>query len=228
MTTATKYGIVVAWRTIAKDVFQLTRETVDAPATYRCTVKTVDTNNSGAGTKAIGYFMVDFWGVPYSIIAVSSTTVDVQDDFRIGRCPTSGQMAIIYQSVFSGRAQYLTPDTFRHLHPLALDNFRKYEAALLYLNDPNAKKVPFTATETPQILDYQTTQTDPEDATKTINYAEIYGEDPSVRCIVVIDSITSYQLQQMPQFTKTAGKLTRVWFDMTGNPSTGYLLISKG
>ncbi len=228
MTTATKYNITVAWRSLAKDVFQLTRETVNAPATYRCTVSAVDTNNPGAGTKAIGYYMVDFWGVPYSIIGVSSTTVDIQDDFRVGRCPTSGQMAIIYQSVFSGRAQYLTPDSFRHLHPLAMDNFRRYESSLLYLNDPNAKKVPFTNIEYPSIESYQTDQTDPEDAAKTINYAEIYGDDPSVRCIIVLDENTSFQLQQMPQFVKTAGKLTRVWFDMTGNPSNGYLIISKG
>ncbi|HEY5509397.1 MAG TPA: hypothetical protein VIK10_00045, partial [Prolixibacteraceae bacterium] len=88
-------------------------------------------------------------------------------------------------------------------------------------------KVPFTASESPEIINYQTTQADPEDTSKTINYTETYTDDPNVRCIVEIDPETSYQLQQMPQFTKTDGKLTRVWFDMGGFPSSGYLIISR-
>ena len=228
MTIASKYGIQIAWRTLAAKVFQLTRETVNDPATYRMTVSVIDSNNPGAGQNEIGFYLVDFWGVPYLIIGTTSTTIDVQDDFRVGRCPTSGQMAVIYQSVYNGRAQYLSQDNFQHLHNLAFNNYHRFEIPLLYLNDPNAKQVPFTATETPEILTYQVTQTDPEDAAKTINYAEIYGEDPNVRCIVVLSATDSYQLQQMPQFVKTAGLLTRVWFDMGGNPSNGYLIISKG
>lgn len=228
MSGTDKYLTQIAWRTLIKDVFQLTRETVNAPATYRATVSAIDTNEQGANQKEIGYYLVDFWGVPYLIIGTSATTIDIQDDFRVGRCPTSGQTGVVYRSVYDGRAFYLAPDNFRHLHPMALQNSHKYEITLLYLNDPNAKKVPFTATETPEILTYQDDQTDPEDGTKTINYADIYTDDPNVRCIVVLNATTSYQLQQMPQFDKVDGKLVRVWFDMNGNPSTGYLIISKG
>lgn len=227
MTTATKYSVQISWRTIAKDVFQLTRETVNDPATYRMTVATIDSNNPGAGQKGIGFYLVDFWGVPYLIIGTTSTTIDVQDDFRVGRCPTSGQMAVVYQSVYNGRAQYLSQDNFQHLHQLALNNSRRFDIALSFLNDPNAKKVPFTTTETAEILTYQVTQTDPEDAAKTINYAEIYGEDPNVRCIVVSDSVTKWQSQLMPQFDTVDGKLVRAWFDLGGQPSSGYLIISK-
>ena len=132
MTIATKYSVSVAWRTLAKDVFQLTRETVNNPATYRLTVRAIDANNQGAGQKEIGYYLVDFWGVPYLIIGVASTTVDVQDDFRVGRCPTSGQMAVIYKSVYNGRAQYLAPDSFQHLHPLAMNNSHRFDMAIIY------------------------------------------------------------------------------------------------
>ena len=228
MTIASKYGIQIAWRTLAAQVFQLTRETVNDPATYRMTVSVIDSNNPGAGQKEIGFYLVDFWGVPYLIIGTTSTTIDVQDDFRVGRCPTSGQMAVIYQSVYNGRAQYLSQDNFQHLHPLALNNSRRFDIALLWANDPNAKKVPFTSTELPKIENWQTTQTDPEDVTKTINYAELYGDDPCVRLIVTVNATTKYQRQQMAQFDLVAGLLDAVWFDLTGDPSSGYFLISKG
>lgn len=227
MTIATKYGIEVAWRTLAKDVFQLTRETVNSPATYRITVVAIDSNNPGAGQKNIGFYLVDFWGVPYLIIGIGSTYVDVQDDFRVGRCPTSGKMAVIYKSFFNGRALYLSADSFQYLHPLAINNYRRYEIPLLYFNDPNAKKVPFTTIAIPIISNYQTNQTDPEDATKTINYAEIYGEDPQVRCIIVVDANNSYQLQQMPQFTYVAGLVDTIYF-LPGFECSGRLIINKG
>jgi len=226
MTIATKYAPQIAWRSLARDVFQLTRGTANDPATYRLTVSVIDTNNVGAGQKEIGFYLVDFWGVPFLIIGVASTYIDVEDSFRVGRCPASGQMAIIYKSVFNGRALYLAPDSFQHLHPQALANSHKYELALLWSNDPNAKKVPFTSLEIPIIANYQTVQTDPEDPTKTINYAEDFGETPSVRCVIIVDVNTEYQLQQMPQFTKVDGKIDTIWF-YPGEIVTGYLIISK-
>jgi hypothetical protein len=226
MTTATKYAVQVAWRTLAKDVFQLTRETVNDPATYRMTVKAIDSNNPGAGQKAIGFYLVDFWGVPYLIIGVSATTVDVQDDFRVGRCPTSGQMAVIYKSVYNGRAQYLSQDNFQHLHPLALNNSHRFEMALLWANDPNAKKVPFTSLEIPIIINYQTDQPDPEDPTKTINYQDDFGDTPNVRLIKVEDANTEYQVQIMPQFTRVDGKIDTIWF-YPAEVISGRMIISK-
>jgi hypothetical protein len=136
-------------------------------------------------------------------------------------------MAVIYKSFFDGRALYLSADSFQHLHPLAMNNYRRYEIPMLYFNDPNAKKVPFTTIEIPIISNYQTDQVDPEDATKTINYAEIYGEDPQVRCIIVVDAQNSYQLQQMPQFTYVAGLVDTIYF-LPGFECSGRLIISKG
>ncbi len=227
MTTASKYNIQVAWRTLAKDVFQLTRETVNAPATYRCTVKAVDTNNPGAGTKAIGYFMVDFWGVPYSIIGVSATTVDAQDDFRTGRCPTSGEMAIIYQSVFKGKALYLGQIDFQFLHLLAFSNYQKYSNALIWSNDPNTKKIPFASQASPGVSNYQNDQIDPEDATKIINYKEMYGDNPLVRLILTIDGTTKVHSMQNAIFTYDGLLLQSFMWDLGDPTSTGYILISK-
>jgi hypothetical protein len=226
MTIATKYNPSVAWRTIAKDVFQLTRATVDNPATYRETVATIDTNNPGAGQKEIGYYLVDFWGVPYLIIGIASTYVDVEDSFRVGRCPTSGQMAVIYKSVYNGRAQYLAPDSFQHLHPLALNNSHRFDMAIIYANDPNAKKVPFTALEIPIISNYQTDQVDPEDPTKTINYQDDFGDTPNVRLVKVESATVEYQVQIMPQFTRVDGLIDTIWF-YPGEVISGYMIISR-
>jgi len=226
MNTATKYEIKTAWRTLAKDVFQLTRETINDPATYRLTVAPVDTNNPGAGTKEIGFCLVDFLGIPYSIIATGSTTIDVQDDFRTGFCPTCGQFAIVYQSVFNGRSLFLSPENFQHLHPMALNNSHKYDISLLWANDPNTKKIPFISQLVPTIANYQDDQVDPEDAGKTVNYSDDFGENPSVRLIVTVDSATRYQRQQMPQFNYVDGLIDSVYFNL-GEEVTGYILISK-
>lgn len=228
MTIATKYNVSVAWRTLASQVFQLTRADVNNPATYRMTVAAIDSNNPGARTKAIGYYLVDFWGVPYLIIGTTSTTVDVQDDFRVGRCPTSGQMAVIYKAVYNGRAFYLGQVDFQHLHPLAFNNYHRFEIAITWSNDPNAKKVPFTASAFPKIENYQADQVDPEDAAKTINYAEDFGENPNIRLIISVDATSGYQQQQMVLFTYVGGLINTAGFDIgEGNEQSGYISISR-
>jgi nitrate reductase NapAB chaperone NapD len=228
MSVATKYNVQIAWRTLASQVFQLTRADVDNPATYRVYVSVIDSNNPGAGQKEIGYFAVDYYGVPYSIIGTAAGYVDVQDDFRVGRCPTSGRMAVIYQTVYNGRALILGQVDFRFLHPLAFSNYQQYANAVIWCNDPNAKNIPFTALDIPIIINYQDDQVDPEDATKTINYAELYGNDPipQVRCIVVVDANTEYQLQQMPQITKVDGLINTIWF-YPGEVISGRMIISR-
>jgi len=221
MSIATKYNPVVSWKTKALNVFKLTDATPTVPATYRVTVRAVDTNDVGANQKAIGYYLVDYIGIPYSIIDIDTNTVDVSDDFRTGKCPTAGQNAIIYKSVFSGRGLYLAPSNLQGLHPtLALANSHKYEMALIWANDPNAKRIDFTASALPTISGYQSAQLD------GFNLAEDFGENPLVRCIIVVDANTEYQLQQTPQFTKVDGLIDTIFFDLT-NELTGYILISK-
>lgn len=228
MTIATKYNPQIAWRTLTKDVFQLTKETDTEPATYRMTVKAIDTNNPGAGEKEIGYCVVDYLGSIFPIIGVDTTTVDIQDIFRTGGCPTCGQMAIIYQSVYNGRSQYLMQDNFRFLHPLALANYLKYAVALLWANDPNAKKVPFATAVKPTIENYQTDQVDPEDITKIINYAELYGENPIIRLFIINDESSSFEYRQIsPVFTYVDGLIDTISFEY-GDPNVAcFIIISK-
>jgi len=227
MTISTKYNPSVAWRTLTSQVFQLTRADVDNTATYRISVSVIDSNNPGAGQKEIGYYLVDFMGVPYSIIGIAAGYVDVQDDFRVGRCPTSGRTAIIYQTVYSGRALILGQVDFRFLHPLAFSNYQQYSNAIIWANDPNAKKVPFTANANPGILTYQVTQVDPEDALKTVNYKDDFGDDPLVRLIIEVDSVTKYHTMQNAIFTYDGELLQSLTWEL-GDPTTnGYILISR-
>lgn len=221
-----KYAPQIAWRTLVRNVFQLTRETINDAATYRCSVAAIDTNDVGAGQKEIGYYLVDHWGVPYLIVGIGSGYIDVQDDFRVGRCPTSGMNGVVYKSVYNGRALYLAPDNFRHLHPMALQNSHKYEMGLLWSNDPNAKKVPFTAQVSPGITNYQDDQVDPEDAAKTINYAEDFGDNPLVRLIVDLDGVTKFHTMQNALFTYDGLLLQSFNWDI-GSETNGYILISK-
>lgn len=89
-------------------------------------------------------------------------------------------------------------------------------------------KVPVTASAFPKIINYQTDQVDPEDATKTINYAEIYGENPNIRLIVSVDAETGYQQQQMVLFTYIDGLIDTAGFDVgEGNEISGYISISR-
>jgi hypothetical protein len=165
-------------------------------------------------------------GVPYSITATDTGSVDVQDDFRVGRCPTSGKTAVVFKSVYDGRALFLSPENFQHLHTQALANSHKYDMALLWANDPNAKKVPFSNSSVPSITNYQTTQVDPEDGAKMINFAEDFGENPNVRCYISVDTATRYQRQVMPQMTYIDGLIDTIYFEL-GEPLDGYIIISR-
>jgi len=74
--------------------------------------------------------------------------------------------------------------------------------------------IEFTSSECPTISDYNPL------------YADIFGQYPNVRCIIKVDENSGYQLQQDPQFTYKDGLIDTVWFDMSGNPSSGCLILS--
>jgi len=132
MTDATIYNPKVAWKTILNNVFQLTKETVDNPATYRATIKSIDSNSPGSGQFEIGFCCISYIGNPYPITAIGTNTIDVIDIFRIGLCPTSGKEARIVEPVIDGESLYLSPENFQGLHPLALANAHKYDIPVLW------------------------------------------------------------------------------------------------
>lgn len=225
MTTATKHNPTVIWRTIAKDVFQLTRATLTVPATYRMTVKSIDSNDIGSGQKETGYCIVDYLGGLFPIVATGTNTIDVSDIFNIGNCPVSGKTAIVFKPV--GKSLFLGQEYFQFLHPNAMANSRKYDLSILWYNDPNTKKIPFTNSDTPKIENYQDDHTDPEDGTKTINYADIYGELPKIELFVLMEDGSYWKRQDTPYFTSIDGLLDNIKFDALPDVFTGYLTISR-
>ena len=114
---ANVYLPTVAWRTYARNVILLTEATLLAPATYRISVSPIDVNELGAvtATKQIGFYFKDYVGHTYTIIAVTTTTIDVSDDFRSGVGAQSGRQGVVYKSVGNGNSPYLAPIYYRHL-----------------------------------------------------------------------------------------------------------------
>lgn len=138
---ATEYLPEVAWRTICNDVYLLTEQVGSTPATYRLNVYPIDVNDLGALPTMLeeGFYLKDYVGHTYTIIQVNTLTIDVLDDFLCGEGPQSGQNAIIYQSVDSGRSPYLAPIYYRHLDRRALDYSRRFELDILWRgNNPKA------------------------------------------------------------------------------------------
>lgn len=227
MADSTKYNPDLAWRTLAKDVFQLTRETDDDPATYRMTVKPIDTNDIGQGLKEIGYPFTDNFGTPYKIIAVDTNTIDVEDIFRTGLCPTSGKEGWIHKSAYKGYSFMLPSNLFWNLHPLAQSNNNKYAMSILWGNDPNGRRIPFTNILQPTIADYRSNLVD-EDGV-TFNPMEDYGQNPQLEFYQLNEDGTYSQLFLGVNITRSLvdGLIDSIFASGTGELITGYILIKN-
>ena len=210
-----KYLPQVAWRTVVKSVVKLDS------ITYRVTVKPIDVNELsiedielGEATKEIGFYLKDYVGHTYYITAVTTDTVDVEDRFGLGIGPQNGRQGIVYKSVGKGKAPYLAPIYYRHLDRSALEYSRQFELDILWRNDPNAIKVEFTNTQTPKLIDYQTT------------YVEDYGELPKVQLITYDSEGVEWVRQEVPIWYRTDGKLTSIEWDL-GAEYSGYIILSR-
>lgn len=197
MADLTKYNGLLAWRTIAKDVFQLTRATIDSPGTYRLTVKAEDTNDKGHGQKDITCWFTDYLGSPYSIIAVDTNTIDVSDVFQTGYCPTSGKTGYIHKSAYKGNSIALPSHAFRHLSSLAASNNNKFAMSILWANDSNAKEIELDPAQVPIIIGYQEAQ---EDGT---NLAEDYGNKASFSLWQVLSTTQKIERTEKPNIIYT-------------------------
>lgn len=223
MADQTKYNPSIAWSTIAANVVQLTRADVDDPATYRITVSAVDTQEPGAETKDTDCYFTDNLGFPYSIIATASTTIDVEDSFRVGHCPTSGKIGYIHMSAYKGKSLFLPSFAFRKLHPLAQSNNNKFAMSILWGNDTNAIRIPFTATATPTISNYQDDQVI---NSKTVNLAEDFGINPHFLLMITVDANTEHPNYQPPVLNYVDGLLDSIVWEW-GEEITGYIKIFK-
>jgi len=191
MADLTKYNSLIAWFTLADNLVQLTRETVDDPATFRMTVKSIDTNNIGQGQKAIGYTFTDWVGTPYKIIDVDTNTIDVEDIFRVG-CPVRGKVGIVHKSAYKGFSIHLPSELLCRLHQTAASNNNKFAMSILWQNDPNGRRIPFTNVLMPTIADYRADLVD-EDGV-IFNPMEDYGQNPQFEFYQINEDDTYSQL----------------------------------
>lgn len=221
MADATKYNPSICWKTIAKNVVQLTRETINSPATYKITVAYVDSNDLGAGTTSTDYYFTDFIGNPYSIIATGTGFISVSDDFRTGYAPTSGHIGYVHKSAYKGYSLYLPSHAWIHLHPTAQQNNQKYSLAILWGNDPNPRRYSFTASTEPKIINYQGTQGDGR------KLAEDYGEDPKVRLMQIDEFGNIIERTERSYFQLVAGKIDVITFGTLPDAIDGYIEISR-
>ena len=135
MADATQYKSLVAWRTIANKVVQLTKATTLLLATYRVYVSPTDRHDIGAGTVGVGFYFISYMGNPYLIVGVGAGYIDVEDSFRFRKCPTSGKNGIVYKSVGNGDSPFLSP-FFRFLHPNAFEKFMGIALDILWKGSP--------------------------------------------------------------------------------------------
>jgi len=226
MSDLIKYNPSIAWFTLADNLVQLTRETVDDTATFRMTVKPIDTNNIGQGQKAIGYTFTDWVGTPYKIIAVDTNTIDVEDIFRVG-CPVRGKVGIVHKSAYKGFSIHLPSELLCRLHQTAASNNNKFAMSILYQNDPNGRRIPFTNVLQPTIADYRVDLVD-EDGV-TFNPMEDYGQNPQFDIFQILEDGTKSQIFLGMNITTNEidGLIDSVLFSGTGELITGYILIKN-
>jgi hypothetical protein len=122
----------VEWTTIVSNVV------VVSSTNYKLTVAPNNVNDIGVGVKEVGFYIRDYVGHTYSIVALNvdgnSDRIEAKDDFNIGINPQSGQQAIVYKSVGGGKAPYVGPVRYRKLDKTAEDYARAIEMDILYRN----------------------------------------------------------------------------------------------
>lgn len=226
MADQTKYKPSIAWHTIAANVYQLTRETVDKPATYQMNVSVIDSNEIGQGQKDTTCYFTDYIGNPYSIIATSTFTIDVEDSFRVG-CPTTGRKGIIHKSAYKGYSLFLPSESLRGMHPIAAENNNKFSMSILWANDPNGRRIPFSNVLTPRIADYRSNLVDENGI--TFNPMEDYGQNPQFDIFQINEDGTYSQIFSGMNITinEVDGLIDSILFSGTGEEMTGYILIKN-
>jgi hypothetical protein len=151
----------VAWGFVATDVTVVSEQTEFEPGHYALTAYPEDDNDPGAADKekAVGYYIIDFLGRKYSIVAINvgsdTDRIEVTDDFRFGAGPQSGQEAVLFKSVGEGESPYLAPIYYRRLDASALEFSRQAELEVLWRNRAVTGEIPFTSVSEFSILDYQ-------------------------------------------------------------------------
>jgi len=215
MTSATKYITDYSWRTIVRNVIVLTE-----PNTYRASVDPIDLGNPGALLPITsGMILVDNAGHLFPIIGVGTGTIDVKDELLCGECPASGLTGIVCKTANKGRALLLPQGLLQYLDKSARSYLDSVAWSVLWANDPNPKRIKFTNTDNPALLDYQT------------NYADDYGPDPKVRLMQILDDGIIAERTEKAYRIETDGLIQSIRFanetDGLGEIINCYIEISR-
>jgi hypothetical protein len=130
MADQTKHLAVVSFEVQVSNVILLTTETESAPATYRCSIVHLNSNQQGALSPVlVGYGIEDFAGEVFEVIAVGSGTIDVSDIFRCGQGLVPDRIAIVFKPVVN--SPLIAPNRYDQLDKSALDKHRQRELDFL-------------------------------------------------------------------------------------------------
>lgn len=215
---ATIFKPTVVWETYFTSVVLDQEETVLTPAIYKLKVVPLNINDLGADTaqKEVGFYIQDYIGHYYKIVEINvggdSTIIKVSDDFRFGECPQNGQIGIVFESVASGGAPYLSPKYSRHLSRSAMDENIGIDHSILWRTSMTVR---FENMVKPTLTGYQT------------NYAVIMGQNPNFSLILDVDSDTKWYQLAEPILNYVDGLLDSVVYDFDGEPLSGYIKIIR-
>jgi len=228
-----KYINEVAFRTYFKNTTLNTLATSTTQALWDTTIYPIDVNERGASPMILE---VGFWGISnagylYLIKAINVDSnpyrITVEDTFFSGYAPTGGLRGIIYKSAYKGYAFAIAPVWLSQLDNIARDYVNSLEKSILWQNDPNARRIPFTDIEQISIPNYRANLVDENGV--TFNPYEDYGSDAKFEIWQKTSNTTYSKLQIEPEKTFSAvdGGLNSVLWSSTGETISGRIIISR-
>lgn len=219
MSDNTKYITDYSWRTIVSMVIFL-----PTANTYRVSVSPIDVGEPGAlSVIQEGFLLVDNAGHIFPIIAVGVGTIDVEDRLLCGEYPVTGMVGIVCKTANKGNSIYIPQGQLNYLDKTAQQYIDSVVWSVLWANDTNALRIPFTATNTPTIQNYQSNQV--INGT-LVNLAENYGINPHFLLMITVDANTEQPSYQPPILNYVDGLLDSIVWEW-GEEITGYIKIFK-
>lgn len=228
MTLSTKYLNSVAWRTYFKGVSINSYATLESGAKWDATVYPIDDNDNGANPIVLNtsLFIVDNAGHLFSITAINVGSdpyrITVSDDFNCGFAPVMGYEGYVYKSAYKGYAPFISPVFINRLDKVARDYINHIEKSIFWANDPNTLLIPFTATKTPTISNYQLDQSING---KIVNLAEDYPIPKFLLAITISPTKIQYY-EKAPIINLIDGNIDNVVFNIP-TASSGNIYISN-
>ncbi len=218
----------VAWRTYFRNTVLNTQATENTPALWDTTIYPIDANERGSSPMDISttYFAVDYAGNIFSIDSINvggnQYRTTLKDIFFSGYAPTESLIGIVYKSAWKGYSFAIAPVWLNFLDRIARDKVNSLEKSILWQNDPNTLIIPFTATKTPTISNYQSDQTI---NSKIINLAEDYPIPKFMLAITISPTKIQYY-EKAPVINLVDGKIDSVVFNIP-TASSGNIYISN-